>query len=124
MSAYIEYSSLTITPSSDVVMSEDTLMWRDVSAPNLPTSFHTLTFDTLKALILATVSSSGITYGTTVPANSAGNTGDSYINRATGILYEKGASTWSSIGVLALSASNSEVTFATPSAGNKSATLG
>ncbi len=123
----IEYSSLTLAPSSSAVASEDTIMWRDTSGANDPNSFFLMTFSTLAAIvgsIISTTSGPGLTYGTSVPLSSDGTQGDSYINRSTGILYERGASTWTQIGVLALSASNLEATFATPSAGYKAATLG
>lgn len=123
----VEYSSLTLATSSAVASAEDTIMWRDTSGANDPNSFFLMTFSTLCDIIqnaLTISSGSGITYGNVVPASGDGATGDSYIDRATGILYEKGASTWSQIGVLALSASNLEATFATPSAVYKAATLG
>lgn len=123
----VEYSSLALAASSAVASAQDTIMWRDTSAPNVPESFYLMTFATLASIIqsvLPSSSSAGITYGNSVPLSGSGSEGDSYIDRTTKILYEKGASTWSSIGTLALSASNLEATFVTPSAGNKSATLG
>ncbi len=58
---YTEYSTLTLAGSSSVALAEDTIMWRDETGFDDPSSFMRMTFETLRSIIVLPLFGAGVT---------------------------------------------------------------
>lgn len=57
---YTEYSSLTLAASSAISLSQDTIMWRDTSGFDDPSSFFLMTFQTARDVLVLPLFGTGV----------------------------------------------------------------